>query len=102
MDDPQGLQGAGAAFSPGGGTAVSRPDFFDIAARSKELGFYTALSSNGTLIDEPMCRRIANADFHYVGVSLDGLGKTHDKFRRMDGAFDLSLAGLLPLRATPA
>ncbi len=77
-----------------GGEPLLRPDFFDIAARSKELGFYTALSSNGTLIDEPMCRRIANADFHYVGVSLDGLGKTHDKFRRMDGAFDLSLAGI--------
>ncbi len=77
-----------------GGEPLLRPDFFDIAARSKELGFYTALSSNGTLIDEPMCRRIANADFHYVGVSLDGLGKTHDKFRRMDGAFDLSLHGI--------
>jgi heme d1 biosynthesis radical SAM protein NirJ len=77
-----------------GGEPLLRPDFFDIAARSKALGFYTALSSNGTLIDEPMSRRIANADFHYVGVSLDGLGNTHDKFRRMDGAFDLSLAGI--------
>lgn len=77
-----------------GGEPLLRPDFFDIAARSKALGFYTALSSNGTLIDEAMCRRIAGADFHYVGVSLDGLGATHDKFRRMDGAFDLSLAGI--------
>jgi heme d1 biosynthesis radical SAM protein NirJ len=77
-----------------GGEPLLRPDFFDIAARSKALGFYTALSSNGTLIDAPMSRRIASADFHYVGVSLDGLGKTHDKFRRMDGAFDLSLAGI--------
>jgi heme d1 biosynthesis radical SAM protein NirJ len=77
-----------------GGEPLLRPDFFDIAARSKALGFYTALSSNGTLIDEAMSRRIASTDFHYVGVSLDGLGKTHDKFRRMAGAFDLSLAGI--------
>ena len=77
-----------------GGEPLLREDFFDIAARSKALGFYTALSSNGTLIDAAMCHRIASADFHYVGVSLDGLGKTHDKFRRMDGAFDLSLAGI--------
>jgi Fe-coproporphyrin III synthase len=77
-----------------GGEPLLRPDFFDIAARSKALGFYTALSSNGTLIDATMCRRIASADFHYVGVSLDGLGATHDKFRRMEGAFDLSLAGI--------
>jgi heme d1 biosynthesis radical SAM protein NirJ len=74
-----------------GGEPLLRPDFFDIAARSKQLGFYTALSSNGTLIDEAMMEKIVPIDFGYVGVSLDGLGKTHDKFRRMDGAFDKSL-----------
>jgi len=74
-----------------GGEPLLRADFFDIAARSKALGFYTALSSNGTLIDAAMCRRVASADFDYVGISLDGLGATHDKFRRMAGAFDKSL-----------
>jgi hypothetical protein len=55
------------------------------------MGFYTGLSSNGTLIDAAMCiDRIAEIDFDYVGVSLDGLGATHDKFRRMEGAFDLA------------
>jgi hypothetical protein len=58
------------------------------------MGFFTALSSNGTLIDAPMCERIKAIGFDYVGVSLDGLGATHDKFRRMQGAFDLSLAGI--------
>jgi radical SAM protein with 4Fe4S-binding SPASM domain len=29
-----------------------------------------------------------------VGVSLDGIGATHDKFRRKHGAFDASLAGV--------
>ncbi|MEW6164764.1 MAG: heme d1 biosynthesis radical SAM protein NirJ [Pseudomonadota bacterium] len=74
-----------------GGEPLLRPDFFDIARRSKELGFYTALSSNGTLIDGKMMERIVPIDFDYVGVSLDGLGATHDKFRRMAGAFDKSL-----------
>jgi heme d1 biosynthesis radical SAM protein NirJ len=74
-----------------GGEPLLRPDFFDIAKRSKQLGFYTALSSNGTLIDERMMEKIVPVDFGYVGVSLDGLGATHDKFRRMDGAFDKSL-----------
>ena len=77
-----------------GGEPLLRPDIFEIAARSKALGFYTALSSNGTLIDEAMCRRIAEADFHYVGISLDDIAATHDKFRRMDGAFDKSLKAL--------
>ena len=34
---------------------------------------------------------IASVDFGYVGISLDGMGATHDKFRRMEGAFDKSL-----------
>ncbi len=74
-----------------GGEPLLRPDFFEIAKRSKALGFYTALSSNGTLIDAAMMEKIIPVDFGYVGVSLDGLGATHDKFRRMDGAFDKSL-----------
>jgi heme d1 biosynthesis radical SAM protein NirJ len=77
-----------------GGEPLLRPDIFEISARSKQMGFFTALSSNGTLIDAPMCERITEIGFDYVGVSLDGLGATHDKFRRMKGAFDLSLAGI--------
>jgi len=77
-----------------GGEPLLRPDIFEISARSKQMGFFTALSSNGTLIDAPMCERISDIGFDYVGVSLDGLGATHDKFRRMQGAFDLSLAGI--------
>ena len=77
-----------------GGEPLLRPDIFDIAKHAKDKGFYTALSSNGTLIDADRCARIAEIGFDYVGISLDGLGPTHDKFRRMDGAFDLSLEGM--------
>ena len=68
-----------------GGEPLLRPDIFDIAKRAKAMGFYVALSSNGTLIDESNIGQIAACDFDYVGVSLDGLGATHDKFRRLDG-----------------
>ncbi len=77
-----------------GGEPLLRPDLFDIARRAKGLGFYVGLSSNGTLIDESSIRRIAETDFDYVGVSLDGIRETHDKFRRMQGAFEKSLAGI--------
>ena len=82
-----------------GGEPLLRPDFFDIAKRSKAMGFYTALSSNGTLIDEAMMERIVPIDFDYVGISLDGLGARHDKFRRLDGAFEKSLSALRLCRA---
>ena len=77
-----------------GGEPLLRPDLFEIAARARDLGFYTGLSTNGTLIDAPMAARIAGAGFDYLGISLDGLKPTHDKFRRLDGAFDRSLAAI--------
>ena len=73
------------------GEPLLRADLFEIAARAKALGFYTALSTNGTLIDEPMAGRIAAIGFEYVGISLDGIAATHDRFRRLPGAFDRSL-----------
>jgi heme d1 biosynthesis radical SAM protein NirJ len=77
-----------------GGEPLLRPGIFEIAARSKTMGFYTALSSNGTLITADNIDAIAAIDFDYVGISLDGLGETHDRFRRLEGAFERSLAGL--------
>jgi heme d1 biosynthesis radical SAM protein NirJ len=77
-----------------GGEPLLRPDIFEIAARAKHMGFYVGLSTNGTLIDAPLARRIGGLGFDYVGISLDGLKATHDRFRRKQGAFDASLAGL--------
>jgi len=77
-----------------GGEPLLRPDLFELAARAKSMGFYVGLSTNGTLIDAPMSRRIAALGFDYVGISLDGLRETHDGFRRKQGAFDASLAAL--------
>jgi heme d1 biosynthesis radical SAM protein NirJ len=77
-----------------GGEPLLRPDLFDIAARAKSLGFTTALSTNGTLIDPPLAARIAGTGFDYVGISLDGLEATHDRFRRKRGAFQAALNGI--------
>ena len=77
-----------------GGEPLLRPDIYDIARRAKETGFYVGLSSNGTLIDANNIDRIAAIGFDYVGVSLDGIKDTHDRFRRMQGAYDASLHGI--------
>ncbi|MER2541255.1 MAG: heme d1 biosynthesis radical SAM protein NirJ [Azonexus sp.] len=77
-----------------GGEPLLRPDIYDIAKRAKAKGFYVGLSSNGTLINEDNIDQIAECDFNYVGVSLDGIRETHDKFRRMEGAFEASLKGI--------
>jgi heme d1 biosynthesis radical SAM protein NirJ len=82
-----------------GGEPLMRPDLFEIAQRAKAMRFYVGLSTNGTMIDEAMAERVAATGFDYVGISLDGLRETHDKFRRLEGAFDRSLAAVRHLRA---
>ncbi|MBM3567372.1 MAG: heme d1 biosynthesis radical SAM protein NirJ [Alphaproteobacteria bacterium] len=77
-----------------GGEPLLRPDIFEISAEAKRLGFYVGLSSNGTLIDDAMADRVAAVGYDYVGISLDGIGSTHDRFRRQSGAFVRSLAAL--------
>lgn len=77
-----------------GGEPLLRPDIFTLAARAKAMGFYVGLSSNGTLIDASNIDAIAAIGFDYVGVSLDGISATHDRFRRKEGAFDASMAGI--------
>ncbi len=81
-----------------GGEPLLRPDIFELSRHARELGFYVGLSTNGTLIDAAMADRIAAIGYNYVGVSLDGIGATHDAFRRRQGAYDASLAGIRLLR----
>jgi heme d1 biosynthesis radical SAM protein NirJ len=77
-----------------GGEPLLRPDIFAISHRAKALGFFVGLSSNGTFIDERTVDTIAGIGYDYVGVSLDGIGSTHDAFRGKPGAFEASLAGI--------
>jgi len=77
-----------------GGEPLLRPDIYDISRRAKAMGFYVGLSTNGTLINETNIDAITDVNYDYVGVSLDGIGATHDAFRRKEGAFDASLAGV--------
>ena len=77
-----------------GGEPLLHPDIFDISRRAKAMGFYLALSSNGTLITKENISQIAEINYQYVGVSLDGIGETHDIFRKKKGSFADSLAGI--------
>ena len=77
-----------------GGEPLMRPDIFDISRRAKEMGFYVGLSTNGTLITEENIQAIADMNYNYVGISIDGMRETHDYFRRKQGAFDESMRGI--------
>jgi Fe-coproporphyrin III synthase len=77
-----------------GGEPLLRDDIFEISKLAKSMGFYVGLSTNGTLIDETMISPIAEIGYDYVGISIDGMRDTHDKFRRLEGAFDKSMAAV--------
>ncbi|MDH5638242.1 MAG: radical SAM protein, partial [Nitrospinota bacterium] len=82
-----------------GGEPLFRKDIFQIADRLIELGVITSLSSNGTLFDKPAIEKIAKTGFSYVGVSLDGLGDIHDKFRGLPGSFEKAVEGVRNVKA---
>ena len=77
-----------------GGEPLLRPDIFAISRRARDMGFYVGLSTNGTLIDESNIDTIAAMQYDYVGISIDGMQQTHDRFRRRDGAYTQSLRGI--------
>ncbi|RTL71471.1 MAG: heme d1 biosynthesis radical SAM protein NirJ [Hyphomicrobiales bacterium] len=82
-----------------GGEPLLRADIYEISRRAKERGFYVGLSSNGALIDAGNIAKIAAIGYDYIGISLDGIGATHDRFRGKPGAFEASLQGLRLCRA---
>lgn len=74
-----------------GGEPLLRPDIFQLADYARDKGFFVALSTNGTLIDEGNIARIAQARFDYVGISIDGLEAVHDDWRQLKGSFAASM-----------
>lgn len=83
-----------------GGEPLARFDFFELAERARNLGFrHLSLSTNGTRLAGDTADRVAALGFDYVGISLDGVGATNDRFRGQEGAFYAALAGLRACKA---
>jgi radical SAM protein with 4Fe4S-binding SPASM domain len=82
-----------------GGEPLSRPDLLELAAYARKLGLRVTLSTNGTLITSATAERLKAIGVGYVGISLDGLEATHDRFRGQEGAFRAALRGIRNCRA---
>lgn len=77
-----------------GGEPLIRPDFLELATYATSKGIRSTISTNGTLIDKTMARKLKDMGVGYVGISLDGIGSNHDKFRGQEGCFDKALTGI--------
>jgi radical SAM protein with 4Fe4S-binding SPASM domain len=73
-----------------GGEPLTRKDIYDIAARCKELGIVTYLSTNGLYTKTSNAEKILDT-FDYVGISIDGSEEVHDQFRGLKGSFKESM-----------
>jgi len=77
-----------------GGEPLLRNDLFELLGEAKRLGLRTVLSTNGTLINADVADRLDGVGVSYVGISIDGEEKFHDKFRQTQGAFKAAVAGI--------
>ncbi len=82
-----------------GGEPLARADTLELATYARSLGLKLTLSTNGTLIDEARAARIREIGFAYVGISIDGIGETNDRFRGVSGAFDRAMRGIRNCKA---
>ena len=77
-----------------GGEPLLRPDLMRLGAHAVERGIRAVISTNGTLLTPEQVEAIRHVGFSYVGVSIDGLRDTNDRFRGVPGAFDQALQGI--------
>lgn len=77
-----------------GGEPLVRSDLYELGAYANSLGVRPVISTNGTLITPEAAKKIKEAGFQYVGVSIDGTEAIHDAFRGKKGAFQETLAGI--------
>ncbi|MDP6154763.1 MAG: radical SAM protein [Candidatus Thermoplasmatota archaeon] len=79
-----------------GGEPLVREDWVTIAGCVKDLNMDLSIVSNGLLMEKYM-DRISSLEPKVVGISLDGLEKTHDSIRRK-GSFKTAMNAIKLLR----
>lgn len=84
-------------FSIGGGEPFVREDFLDLMDYAHEKGIVTCISTNGTMIDAEIARRL-NHKLVYIQVSLDGATPESNDAIRGKGSFRRALKGLEHLK----
>jgi len=77
-----------------GGEPLLRKDLLELAQYARDKGMRAVISTNGTLITKDIAARLQKVGLSYVGVSLDGIEKTHDRFRGKKGAFAAAIEGI--------
>lgn len=76
-----------------GGEPLLHPHLPQLLERATEKGLKVTISTNGTRITPELARLFKKLGVAYVGISLDGIGEVHDRFRGVAGAFEGAIRG---------
>jgi heme b synthase len=78
-----------------GGEPLLREDIFELAGYGDKLGFRMTMATNGTLLTPQIVQKMLSSGIQRISVSIDGASaRTHDAFRKVEGAFEGALRGL--------
>lgn len=69
-----------------GGEPFLRKDIFEILEEAKKFEDIV-ITTNCTLLNEEKCEKLSHYPNVKLSISLDGMEKTHDAFRRKEGTF---------------
>jgi len=81
-----------------GGEPLMREDLPELVKYAVDRGIRAVISTNGTLLTKKTAEILKKTGISYAGVSLDGMQKSHDRFRGVEGAFDMTLKGIRTCR----
>lgn len=81
-----------------GGEALINPYWAEIALHLKDLEISTNIVTNGLALNSEVVSKMKDVGISNVGISLDGLEKTHDYIRGHKGSFEQVLRGIKMLQ----
>ncbi|SHK32414.1 putative heme d1 biosynthesis radical SAM protein NirJ2 [Fibrobacter sp. UWEL] len=78
-----------------GGEPMTRPDIVELVEHASRVGLRPVFGTNGTMITAEMAQNLKKAGAMAMGISIDSIDPgRHNKFRGLDNAFELTLAGI--------
>ncbi|MBR3249355.1 MAG: radical SAM protein [Clostridia bacterium] len=80
-----------------GGEPLVHKNIFEFIEYAHNLGLYTSIGTNGTLITEDIAKKLTKVGLNMAIVSVDGTMEAHDKIRG-NGSFNKTINGIKNLK----
>ena len=84
-------------FAVTGGDPILHPDFWKLLEKLNDLDISYSIMGNPFHLDDEVCNKLKDLSCRQYQMSLDGLRKTHDYFRK-PGSFDETISKIKTLR----